>query len=123
MRTLAALAAPAVLLVLAPFATADNATDNQYLAALHHGGLCCPAQPDTPIRFEPPIMAINTGKMIGQGMTQTLTYNEFQLLKGLMYEGSRDRSVHPLNAFQSGEIVVVAMYYYAGPAVLFGYVH
>jgi hypothetical protein len=58
--------------------------------------------------------------MIGQGMTQTPTYIEFQLLKGLMYEGSRDRGVHPLNAFQSGEIVVVAAHYYAGPAVLFG---
>ena len=53
-------------------------------------------------------------------MTQTPTYNEFQLLKGLMYDGSRDRGVHPLNAFQSGEFVVVAVHYYAGPAVLFG---
>ena len=76
--------------------------------------------PRAPIWFVSPIMAINTRKMIGQGMTQTPTYNEFQLLKGLMYDGSRDRGVHPLNAYQSGEIVVVAVHYYAGPAVLFG---
>jgi len=61
--------------------------------------------------------------MIGQRMTQAPTYNEFQPHKGLMYEGSRDRIVHPLNAFQSGEIAVAAVHYYAAPSVLFAFTY
>lgn len=39
--------------------------DQQFLAALNHGGLCCASQPDSPIwKNESAILAVNTGKMV-----------------------------------------------------------
>ena len=120
-RVLAALAAVAALLVLAPAATADpyTSTDVQYLGALNHGGLCCPQQTDTPIWFETPVKAINTGHMVADAMKRTPTYDEFRVLRDYLYNSSQTPGFysHPLNSFQSGEIVVVAVHYYAGAAV------
>lgn len=42
--------------------------DTQYLAALHHGGLCCPQQADTPIPYDSPDSAIALGKALAIDM-------------------------------------------------------
>ena len=113
----------ATLLVMAAAAHADpySTTDRQFLAALQHGGLCCPQQPDTPIWHETPIRAINTGHQMAESMASTPTYQEFQLLRSFLYETSRSGSDFwshgPLNSFEAGEFIVVAVHYYAGPAV------
>ncbi len=120
-RVLAALAAVVALLVLAPAGTADpyTSTDMQYLAALHHGGLCCANQPDSPIWYETPDKAINTGHSVADAMTRTPTYDEFSTLRNYLYNSSQTPGFysHPLDSFQSGEIVVVAVHYYSGLAV------
>lgn len=98
-RTLAALSTLAVQPGLVLLATADKLVDSQCLAALHRRGLCCPCRPDKPPCFEPPIIAIDTVKLIGQAKTQTPPHNEFQLLDRLMNEGGPDRGVHRLMPF------------------------
>jgi hypothetical protein len=105
------------LLMLAPVAAGQpfSATDRQYLAALNHGGLCCPQQADTPVWYESPALAVNTGKQIAEAMASNPTYQQFNLMKGWMYESSRNRGVHPLNAFESGQIVVIAVHYSPDP--------
>lgn len=106
----------AVLLVLAPATTADpySTTDMQYLAALHHGGICCPQQADTPIPYDSPDNAIALGKAVAIDMKANPTYAGFQNLARNIVN---DLGSHRLNGFQSGELIVLAVHYYAGPAV------
>jgi hypothetical protein len=106
----------AALLVRAPATTADpySTTDMQYLAQLHHGGICCPQQMDTPIPYATPDSAIASGKAIAVDMTANPTHAEFQNLRSNI---SNDLGARRLNPFESGELVIIATHYYAGPAV------
>jgi hypothetical protein len=72
----------AALLVLAPTTTTDpySTTDMQYLAALHHGSLCCPQQADMPIPYDSPDNAIALGKALAIDMKANPTYAQFQNL-------------------------------------------
>jgi hypothetical protein len=112
----------AALLMLAPAANADpyTATDTLFLAALNHGGLCCAQQADTPIWYETPIKAINTGHQMAESMARTPTYQQFSLQKSFLYEQSHSNSpfwTRPMNRYDVGEFIVVAVHYYASPAV------
>lgn len=112
-----------ILLVAAPAAHSEpfSQTDKQFLAALQHGGLCCPQQPDTPIWHETPIKAVNTGKQVADTIAYNPTYQMFSLQKDALYEQSRSSAgtfwTRPLSAFEAGEFIVVAVHYYAGAAV------
>jgi hypothetical protein len=125
-RLIAALAAFAALLVLAPATTADpySATDMQYLAALQHGGLCCPEQADMPISYADPTTEISDGHWIantvkeGDNAYGNETYQQFEGLRSTILKNSNSPGhAHPLNSFQAGELIVIAVHYYAGPAV------
>jgi hypothetical protein len=61
---LAALAALAALPLVVPSAMAYS-NDDAYLAALNHGGLCCPQQLDMPISYADPAIEISDGHWIG----------------------------------------------------------
>ena len=70
------------LLVLAPATTADpySTTDMQYLAALHHGGICCRSRPTPRSRYDSPGNAIALGKAVAIDMKANPTYAGFQNL-------------------------------------------
>lgn len=107
-----ALVVPQSVATAQPF----TATDKQYLAALKHGGLCCPNQSDSPVWYESPILAVNTGKYVAELFAEEPTYQQFTLMQGLVYEGSHGRGVRPLNSQQAGQVVIIAIRYYAGLA-------
>jgi hypothetical protein len=48
----------AALPMVVPSAMADS-NDDAYLAALNHGGLCCPQQLDMPISYADPAIEIS----------------------------------------------------------------
>ena len=59
-------------------AMADS-NDDAYLAALNHGGLCCPQQLDMPISYADPPIEISDGHWIANTMKEsdtTVTGNE-----------------------------------------------
>lgn len=121
-RLIALLAFVSVTLLLAPTAAGDpfSLVDRQYLATLEHGQLCCPQSPLAPIVLGTQMFAVNTGKGIGNVMRRDPTYAQFSHQKDLLYELSRkmvDGVRYPLNPFKAGEAVVIAVHYYAGPAV------
>jgi hypothetical protein len=121
---LVVLAALAALALGMPPAMADS-NDDAYLAALHHGGLCCQEQADMPISYADPSSEISDGHWIANTMKEsdtTVTGNEthvaFEGLRTTIYKNSNSPGhLHPLNTFQSGELIVIAVHYYAGPAV------
>jgi len=41
----------------------------------------------------------------------------FEGLRTTIYNSNGPGHLHPLNTFQSGELIVIAVHYYAGPAV------
>ncbi|BBZ14778.1 DUF732 domain-containing protein [Mycobacterium branderi] len=114
--TAAALGAAFGLALAQPVATAQpfSATDKQYLAALRHGGLCCPNQPDVPVWYESPELAINTGKLVAESFARAPTYQQFKLLQGVVGEQSLNRGAHPLDFHEAGKVVIIAIRYYAG---------
>ncbi|BCO51214.1 DUF732 domain-containing protein [Mycobacterium paraintracellulare] len=104
------------MLLLSPAAGADSytSTDRQYLAQLNHGGICCPQQADTPIPYSSPDSAIALGKALATDMTANPTYAGF---KNLSRNIVNDLGASRLNGFQAGEVVVIAVHYYASPTV------
>lgn len=111
----AALAALAAILVSSPPVSADpsSSTDIQYLRALNHGGVCCQWQPDVPIWHASADEAIDLGHVIAQGMTANPTYEMFNNYRAAMARDSRKHGTRPLDSFETGEVVVVAVRYYA----------
>lgn len=118
------LAVAAALMLSSGIAHADS-DDDAYLAALHHGGLCCPEQLDLPISYGDPATEISDAHWIANTMRESdtpiggnETYAGFKTLSHTIYKNSNGPGkLHPLNPFQSGEMVVVATHYYAGPAI------
>ena len=102
---LAAGVAPAVH--AEPYSDADNA----YLAALNHGTLCCPDQPATPINAGAPDNQIQVGKSAAEYMTAYPTLRAFHDVQKL------NQQKLGLNPFDAGELVVIAMRFYASPSV------
>jgi hypothetical protein len=101
----------ALAVITAGRASADPASDQQYLAALHHGGLCCQQQTDSPIPYASPESAIALGKALATDMKNNPTYAAFKNLRGNI---SHDLGARQLNNFESGELIVIAVHYYAG---------
>jgi hypothetical protein len=122
LRLLTVLAALAALPLVVPSAMADS-NDDAYLAALNHGGLCCAQQLDTPISYADPAAEISDGHWIATTMRESATdaistNNGFATLRSTIYKNSNSPGhLHPLNTFQSGPLIVIAVHYYAGPAV------
>jgi hypothetical protein len=106
-------------LLTPPPATADpfTPTDIQYLASLNHGGLCCPEQLDTPVWYATPAEAIYVGHRIAKAMTANPTYAQFQTLRNQLGVASRSAGQRPLDGFEAGQVVVIAVHYYAGPEI------
>jgi hypothetical protein len=48
-------------------------TDTQYLAAVNHGGLCCPEQLDMPINYAEPATEISDGNWTANTMRESDT--------------------------------------------------
>jgi hypothetical protein len=102
-----------------------DSNDDAYLAALNHGGLCCPEQLDMPISYADPPIEISDGHWIANTTKEsdtTVTGNEnhvtFEGLRTTIYKNSNSPGhLHPLNTYQSGELIAIAVHYYAGPAV------
>jgi hypothetical protein len=119
---LAVLTALAAQSLGVPRAVADP-NDGAYLAALNHGGLCCPEQVDTPISYADPTTEISDAQWISTTMRETAssgndTYAGFKVLSHTIFRNSNSPGkVRPLNPFQSGELVVIAVHYYAGSAI------
>ncbi|WP_156768060.1 DUF732 domain-containing protein [Mycobacterium sp. E1386] len=116
----------AAVLALASTAAADpvSSTDTDYLAALHHGGLCCPEQSDMPISFADPASEISNGHTIARVMGESNnaygneTYAGFKTLSTTIFKNSHTNSdLRPLNTLQSGEVVLIAVHYYGGQAL------
>ena len=120
-RLVGILAALAALLVFAPpgavAAQPFTQTDLDFLAALSHGGLCCPQQPDSPIWHDTAMAAVNRGRDFAYAFAANPTYQNFQTMKSDLYWLSRAPNNHPMDTFSAGEFLVVAVHYYAGPAV------
>jgi hypothetical protein len=121
---LAVLSTLAAQFLVVPQAMADS-NDDAYLAALNHGGLCCPEQLDMPISYTEPATEISDGHWIANTMRESdtaiggnETYAGFKTLSHTVYKNSNSPGkLHPLNPFQSGEMVVIAVHYYSGPAI------
>jgi hypothetical protein len=117
----------AAQLLVVPSAWADS-NDDAYLAALQHGGLCCPEQLDIPISYADPASEISDGHWIANTMRESdtaiggnETYAGFKTLGNTIYKNTNSPGkLHALNPFQSGELVVIATHYYAGPAIEWG---
>jgi hypothetical protein len=125
-RLFAAILVGLAMLVLAPATTADpySPTDMQYLAALHHGGLCCPEQSDMPISLADPVSEISNGHKIAKVMGESNniygneTYAGFKTVANTIFKNSRTNSdLQPLNSLQSGEVVLISVHYYGGQAL------
>jgi hypothetical protein len=84
-------------------------TDGQYLGALSHGGICCSSQRDVVIWHGTPADAISLGHSIAKAMVDNPTYAEFNALRAQL-AGYRTAQ---LNGFETGELIVVAVHYYA----------
>ena len=110
-RAAATLVGLAAALVLAVPAGAEpySPTDRQYLAALQHGGLCCPSQLDTPIRYPSAELAIKAGRGLAAQMAANPMYAKFHQLR------SHVHNTVNLNSFDSGQLVIIAVHYYAAP--------
>jgi hypothetical protein len=85
--------------------------DSAYLAAMNHGKLCCPDQPDTPINVGGPDNQIQVGRSAAEYMTAYPTLRAFHDVQKL---NQQKLGLDPLDA---GELVVIAMRFYASPSV------
>ncbi len=54
--------------------------------------------------------------MVAESFAREPTYRQFTLLQGLVYDQSRNRGIHPLDAHEAGKVVIIAIRYYAGLA-------
>ena len=98
-------------------------TDTQYLAAVNHGGLCCPEQLDMPINYAEPVTEIRDGHWTANTMRESdtaiggnETYAGFKTLTHTIYKNTNSPGkLHPLNGFQAGELVVIAPITTRGP--------
>lgn len=98
-------------------------TDTQYLAAVNHGGLCCPEQLDMPINYAEPATEISDGHWTANTMRESdtaiggnETYAGFKTLTHTIYKNTNSPGkLHPLNGFQAGELVVIAPITTRGP--------
>ena len=86
-------------------------TDTAYLAAMNHGKLCCPDQPDTPITAGGPDNQIQVGRSAAEYITTYPTLRAFHDVQKL------NQQKLGLNPFDAGELVVIAMRFYASPSV------
>jgi hypothetical protein len=105
----------------APAATADP-NDDAHLAALHHGGLCCPEQMDLPISYSDPSSEISDGHWLANTMKESVTaqdaYPGFKTLANtILRTANNSTKFHPLTPLQSGELVLIATHYYGAPGV------
>jgi hypothetical protein len=80
---------------------------------LNHGGICCSAQPDTPIWKGTPDQAINLGHTLATEMTANPTYPQFQSLRAKL----ANVAGVPMNGYETGEMIVLAIHYYAPHSV------
>jgi hypothetical protein len=105
--------------LMPPAATADplTQTDQRYLTSLHHGGLCCPNQGDSPnpILRTTTADAVNLGREVGEAMAANPTYANFERWQNGVGTGAQQFGI-VLNAFQAGEVVIIATHYYGGAA-------
>jgi hypothetical protein len=108
-----ALASAVLALGVAPAVHAEpySDADNAYLAAINHGTLCCPDQPATPINAGAPDNQIQVGKSAAEYMTAYPTLRAFHDVQKL------NQQKLGLDAFGAGELVVIAMRFYASPSV------
>jgi hypothetical protein len=105
---------PPVPAPAAPMPPVDNpANDSNFLAALHHGGICCSSQRDSPIWQGSPDQAISLGRKLASEMTANPTYPQFQSLRA---EVANAAGVD-MNGFETGEMIVLAIHYYAPHSV------
>lgn len=107
------------MLAVPTTATADplTRTDRNYLASLHHGGLCCPNQTDVP---NPILRAttsdvIDVGHTIGKAMSANPTYDNFRKLQYAVQMGADKNGIY-LNSHQTGQVVIIATHHYGGAA-------
>ena len=110
---LGALASAVLTVGIAPsvHAAPDSDADNAYLAAMNHGMLCCPDQPATPINAGAPDNQIQVGKSAAEYMTAYPTLRAFHDVQKL------NQQKLGLDPFGAGELVVIAMRFYASPSV------
>jgi len=105
------IAAAALIIVVALTGAANanaDSIDEAYLAALHHGGLCCQNQPDTPIPYPSAEAAVRVGKGIAVRMSRS---TDPAYTFGWIQDDNNRRL--GLNSFDAGEIIVVALHFYA----------
>lgn len=102
-----------MLLGVAPTVNAEpnSDADTAYLAAMNHGKLCCADQPATPINVGPPDNQIQVGKSTAEYMTTYPTLRAFHDVQKL------NQQKLGLSPFDAGELVVIAMRFYAPPSV------
>lgn len=108
--------APALVLWLS-FAVPAHAdpmdqNDAYFLDALRHGSICCPGQTSAPIWHLMPLQAIPYAKTVAAKMSSYPNYQQFSRVRDAIAQDSTT-SGGPMNAYETGEFIVIAVRYYA----------
>ncbi len=104
-------------IVVSPSAISSaDSTDQQFLAALQHGTLCCPNQRDRPIPYASPagIIKLAKGSATSMASAQAMGVSEYSLFNTMRFNmADTDLGGFSWSPFTAGSFITIAVHYYA----------